>query len=123
MKMIRTLIVDDNIDFRNRIRKFLEQHEKIEVIGEASDGHEAVDMGRTLAPDLILMDIRMPGMNGLQAVRKIKTIGKVKVIVLSAFDQQEYKTAAKEMGASTYVIKKNMVDTLIPAIRKSFDGS
>jgi len=122
MKVIRTLIVDDNIDFRECVRTFLELHENIEVIGEASDGHEAVDMGRTLRPDLILMDIRMPRMNGIQAIRKIKTLGQAKVIVLSTFDQPENKTAAKEMGAITYVIKRNMVDTLMPAIRKSFDG-
>jgi len=120
MNVIKTLIVDDSADFRNRLRRFLDEQKEIEVVGEAGDGHEAVEMAKALEPDLILMDVRMPRMNGLQAMIKIGNIEKTKVIVLSGFDLHEYRKAAKEMGASAYVIKKSMVDKLMPAIRKTF---
>ncbi len=123
MKVIRTLIVDSSADFRKRLCRFLDEQEGIEVIGEASDGHEAVESAKTLKPDLILLDFRMQRMDRLRAMLKMNNkIKKTKVIMLSSFDLLEYREAAHEMEASSYVIKRSIVDRLMPAIRKTFSA-
>lgn len=115
---IRTLIVDDDARFRRHLKQFLDSVSFVEVIGEATSGQEAVLKGRELQPDLVLMDVRMPGMNGVNATRRLTNeMPRVKVIVLSVYDLQEYRDAALASGASAYVIKKSMIQELIPAIR------
>lgn len=118
MRAIRTLIVDDNEDFRNRLHSILDEQDEIEVVGEAGDGHEAVEMATALNPDLVLIDIRMPRLNGLQAIGRMKHLKNIKTIVLTAYDLQEYRQAAREMGAGEVIIKKSMVKELLPAIRR-----
>ena len=118
MRVIRTLVVDDNADFRQRVKEFLASEPEIEVVGEAADGQEAILKARELQPDLVLMDVRMPGINGISATRQLKDeMPEVKVIMLSLFDIDEYRKAALDSGASGYVVKKNLVQELIPAIR------
>lgn len=118
MRIIRTLIVDDNADFRRRLKEFLASEPDIEVVGEAADGQDAILKARELKPDVVLMDVRMPGTNGLDATRQLKDeMPEVKVIMLSRFDLQEYREAAKASGASGYVIKKSLIEELLPAIR------
>jgi len=118
MRVIRTLIVDDHADFRQRVKEFLASEPEIEVVGEAADGQEAILKARELQPDLVLMDVRMPGINGISATRQLKEeMPEVKVIMLSLFDIDEYRKAALDSGASGYVVKKNLVQELIPAIR------
>jgi len=118
MRVIRTLVVDDNADFRQRVKEFLASEPEIEVVGEAADGQEAILKARELQPDLVLMDVRMPGINGISATRQLKEeMPEVKVIMLSLFDIDEYRKAALDSGASGYVVKKNLVQELIPAIR------
>ena len=118
MQSTRTLIVDDDVRFRGYVKDLLASEPDIEVVGEASDGREAILKARALKPDLVLMDIRMPGMNGVNATRQLKDeMPEVNVIVVTAFDLQEYREAAIVSGASGYVVKKALVRELVPAIR------
>lgn len=121
MQTKRMLIVDDDAGFRQRVKRFLASEPDMEVIGEAADGQEAILRARELKPDLILMDVRMPGMNGVDATRRLKAeMPELKVIILTIFDVQEYREAAMASGASDYVIKKSMIKDLVPAIRGAF---
>ena len=118
--MIKTLIVDDNPNFRKRVRDFLVDCDGIEVLGEASDGEEAIAKTRELNPDLVLMDVRMGGMNGLNATQRLKDeIPEVEIIILSKYDLHEYRDAARIRGAIGYVVKMNMVEDLLPTIEKT----
>jgi DNA-binding NarL/FixJ family response regulator len=117
--MIKTLIVDDNPGFLKRVRDFLTTSEHLEVIGEASDGEEAVSKALDLKPDMVLMDVRMGGMNGLNATQQIKDeLPEVAIIILSKYDLHEYREGAKIRGANGYVVKMNMVEELLPTIRR-----
>lgn len=118
MNSIRVLVVDDNAAFRQRVAEFLAAEPDLEVVGEAADGGEALLKARELAPDLVLMDVRMPGTNGISATRQIREqVPAVKVIVLSCFDVQEYREAAMASGASGYVFKRSLIENLLPAIK------
>jgi DNA-binding NarL/FixJ family response regulator len=119
----RVLIVDDNAGFRRRIKGFLASAPDIEVVGEAGDGQEALSKAAALEPDVVLMDVRMCGTNGLEATRRLReALPEIHVIMLSRFDLQEYKDAAMARGASAYVAKKALVDELLPAIRRSIES-
>ena len=112
------LIVDDNAEFRRRVRSLLSSEAGIQVIGEAGDGEQAVLEAARLHPNLVLMDVRMPRMNGLEAARRMTgALSGTKVIILSQYDIDEYRQAAAENGACDYVVKKSMMQRLIPAIR------
>jgi DNA-binding NarL/FixJ family response regulator len=118
MQTARALIVDDNAGFRRRIREFLAPEPDIQVVGEAGDGHEAIEMAIALEPDVVLMDVRLAGMNGLSATRQIRDrLPEVCIIILSRFDLQEYRDAALASGACGYVVKRALPDELLPAIR------
>ena len=100
MQEIRVLIVDDNVGFRRRIGEFLAAEPDIETVGEAASGEEALQKARELKPSVVLMDVRMPGTNGISATRQLKEkMPAVEVIILSRFDVQEYKEAAAASGA------------------------
>lgn len=117
--MIKTLVVDDNPGFRKRVRDFLAQSEICEIVGEANDGNEAVIKTKELKPALVLMDVRMGGMDGLHATQQLKDeFPEVDIIILSKYDLYEYREAARIRGASGYVVKMNMVEDLLPAIMK-----
>ena len=118
MCRIRIMIVDDNATFREQLKEFLASEPDIEVVGEAADGQEAIRKARELQPDVVLMDVRMPGINGIHATRQLKEeMSEVKVIILSLYDIDEYRKAALDSGASGYVVKKSIVQELLPAIR------
>lgn len=120
MKLMKVLIADDDERFRRRIGQFLATEPYIEIIGEAATGQEAVSCARELRPDIVLMDVRMPGMNGVSATRCLKEeMPDLKVIVLSVYDLDEYKDAALASGASAYVVKKSMIEELIPAMKSA----
>jgi len=124
MQITRTLIVDDDGSFRRRVKGLLASERDIEVIGEAADGQEAIVKARELEPDLVLMDVRMPGMNGVNATRQLKNeMPELKVLILTIFDLQEYREAAMASGASGYVIKKSLIEELMPAIRDVLGAS
>ena len=118
MQIARTLIVDDNANFRRGIKEFLALEPDIEVIGEAADGQEAILKARELKPDVVLMDVSMPGTNGIDATRQLKDeMPELKVIVLSIFDLQQYRKAAMANGANGCVAKESLFEELLPAIR------
>jgi len=118
---IRIMIVDDNATFREQLKEFLASELQIEVVGEAANGEEAILKARELQPDLVLMDVRMPGTNGIAATRQLKDeLPELKVLMLSLYDIDEYRKAALDSGASGYVVKKNLVQELMPAIRAVF---
>ncbi len=117
--MIKTLIVDDNPGFRRRVKDFLAHSEICEVIGEANDGKEALAKTRELNPTLVLMDVRMGVMDGLNATQQLKDeFPKIKIIILSKYDLHEYREAARIRGASGYVVKMNMVEDLLTTIQQ-----
>ena len=120
MHTVKVLIVDNSVGFRQRIRELLASEPDIQVVGEAGDGREAVEKAIALAPDVALMDVRMAGMNGLEATRQITAARpEVRIVILSRFDLQEYRDAAQASGASAYVVKRLMMDNLLPAIREA----
>jgi DNA-binding NarL/FixJ family response regulator len=117
--MIKTLIVDDSRLFRERLKAFLAAHPEVEVVGEAGDGQAALSQARELKPDVVLMDVKLGGMNGLEATGNLKReLPELQVIVLSRYDLAAYREAAATLGASAYVAKKDLVDQLLPAIRR-----
>lgn len=119
MLKVRTLIADDHAVVREGITALLKFHDDIEVVGEASDGLEAIRMADELIPDIVLMDIAMPGLGGLEATQEIKKRHKddIKVLVLSQYDDAEYVVRFLEAGVSGYVLKKAVGNDLISAIR------
>jgi len=121
MQKIQTLIVDDDSNFRKLVRTYLSANSNIDVIGEACDGMEAIEKANELQPDLILLDIRMPKMNGIEVTQQIKkSMPWIKIIILTFYDLEEYRKAVKTSGASGYVLKKLIVKDLLPTIYKNF---
>jgi DNA-binding NarL/FixJ family response regulator len=117
--VIRILIVDDQSMVRTGFRMILESEEDINVVGEAADGLEAVDQARTLQPNVILMDIRMPKLDGLEATRRILDggVSTAKVLVLTTFDLDEYVYESLRAGASGFMLKDAPPEQLVDAIR------
>lgn len=104
--MLRVLIVDDAPAFRGAVRGLLEGEPGLEVVGEASDGDEAISLAVELRPDVVLMDVRMPVLNGFAATRRIRElVPKAQVVALTAYDEQEVVAAMIEAGASAYSLK------------------
>ena len=121
MQKIKTLIVDDDSNFRKLVRTYLSANTNIDIIGEACDGMEAIEKANELQPDLILLDMRMPKMNGIEVTQQIKkNMPWIKIIILTFYDLDEYRKAVKASGASGYVLKKLIVKDLLPTIYKNF---
>lgn len=119
MADIRVLIVDDHAILRDGIRTLLERQADIDVIGEASNGKEAVSQVCSLQPDIVLMDIAMPEMNGLEATRLIASqYPDVRILILTQHDNREFITPLLQAGASGYILKKSGGRELINAIRE-----
>jgi len=118
--MIRVLLADDQALVRAGFASLLATQDDIEVAGEAADGEEAVSRARALVPDVVLMDIRMPGMDGLAATRAIAgddRLGGVRVVILTTFDLDEYVFEAIRSGASGFLVKDTEPDELLRAVR------
>ena len=117
MEQIRILLADDHVLVREGIRALVEKLPGVNVIGEAKDGREAVRLAKEYKPDLILMDIAMPGLNGLEATSRIsKEIPKTKIIILSMYANEEYVREAIRAGAAGYLIKRGAAVELELAI-------
>ena len=117
---IRVLLADDQTLVRSGFRALLERSDDIEVVGEAADGAEAIDLAGAERPDVLLMDIRMPGVDGLEATRRItadETLAKVRVIMLTTFELDEYVFEALHAGASGFLLKDVEPDELRAAVR------
>jgi DNA-binding NarL/FixJ family response regulator len=120
---MRVLLADDQELFREGVRLILETAEDIAVVGEAADGFEAVRQARLLEPDVVLMDVRMPRLDGLEATRRIVAErSQTRVIVLTTFDLDEHVYAAMKAGASGFLLKDLGRDQLIGAIRTAAAG-
>jgi DNA-binding NarL/FixJ family response regulator len=118
--MIRVLLADDQALVRAGFRALLDAQEDIEVVGEADDGEEAVRLSREHAPDVVLMDIRMPGMDGLEATRLIvadDALKAVRIVILTTFDLDEYVFEALRVGASGFLVKNTEPAELVHAVR------
>ncbi|MFD2028842.1 response regulator [Promicromonospora aerolata] len=115
--MIRVLLADDQALVRAGFRSILEGEEGIEVVGEAADGGEAARLARQHCPDVVLMDIRMPGVDGLAATREIAANTRVRVIILTTFDLDEYVYGALRAGASGFLVKDSEPAELIHGVR------
>ena len=115
--MIRLLLADDQTLVRAGFRSILDGEDGIEVAGEAADGAEAVRLARQLRPDVALMDIRMPGLDGLAATREIAASTAVRVIILTTFDLDDYVYGALRAGASGFLVKDTEPAELIHAVR------
>jgi len=118
---IRVLIVDDSVEFLETVERFLATDQQIEVVGRALSGPEAIEQVEQLHPDLVLMDLAMPGMNGLEATRRINVQPNAPpVLILTLHDNVEYRAAAEELEVAGYVVKSEFFDQLLPAIHAQF---
>jgi DNA-binding NarL/FixJ family response regulator len=124
MQKIRVLLVDDHIVVRQGLRALLDAEEDIEIVGEADNGRQAVQLARRLFPDVAVMDIAMPVLNGLEATRQIvKGNPSTKVIILSSYSDDDYIQQLTEAGAAGYLIKQTAANELIKAIREAQKGN
>lgn len=122
-KPIRVLIVDDHAVVRSGLSAFLMVYDDLELVGEASSGEQAVRMCRSRDPDVVLMDLVMPGMDGAEATRAIRAeCPSVQVIALTSFKEQELVQGALQAGAIGYLLKNLAADELADAIRAAFAG-
>lgn len=120
---IKILIADDHHVVRRGLVFFLRTQEQIEIVGEAGNGKEAVELARTLKPDIILMDLIMPVMNGIEATKIIKAENPfINIMMLTSFADQEHVIPAIEAGASGYQLKDIQPDELVKAIFRIMDG-
>jgi DNA-binding NarL/FixJ family response regulator len=120
---IRVLIVDDHAILREGVRALLQLHADIEVVGEAGDGTAAIEKVGSLDPDVVLMDIAMPGLGGIEAALELKKLGKrAKVLILSQYEDREYVRRLLKAGVAGYVLKKSAGAELANSIRAVHRG-
>jgi DNA-binding NarL/FixJ family response regulator len=113
------LIVDDNPRLRALIRRIATQKPALQVVGEAEDGAEAIRLVHLLQPDIVLMDLVMPQVNGLEAMRQIKVEHpETKVIIMTVHTEDAYRRTAEANGADAFLLKKTLMTTLLPTIRR-----
>lgn len=120
---IRVVIVDDHAILREGIRALLQLHPDIEVVGEGADGQQALEVVEKLDPDVLLMDIAMPGLGGIEATIELKKLGRrAKVLILSQYEDREYVRRLLKAGVSGYVLKKSAGSELANAVRAVHRG-
>ncbi len=122
-KRLKLLLADDHAVVRAGTRELLERQPDLNIIGEAADGEEAVRLTHELQPDVVVMDVRMPKMSGVEATRRIKAqCPNVRVLVLTAHDDDEYVFALLQAGANGYLLKTAEIDKVVEAIRAVAEG-
>ena len=121
MCLVRTLLVDNSVAFLASLRRFLADHPRVRVVGEATSGSDGVTEMIRLRPDLVLLDLVMPGMSGLEALRWIKAVpDSPRVVVLTFQDEPGFRDRAVALGADGFVTKAEMAQHLIPAVEALF---
>jgi DNA-binding NarL/FixJ family response regulator len=117
------MLAEDHHLVREALRVLLEERTEVEVIGQAEDGAEAVELAQVLKPEIVVMDISMPNLNGLEATRRLMELGDPpQIIILSQHKRQEYVVQALQAGASGYLLKDSITDELIEAIQTVKEG-
>ncbi|MEV6118866.1 response regulator transcription factor [Streptomyces sp. NPDC052109] len=120
---IRVLLVDDQELVRTALKMVMADAPDLEVVGEAGDGAQAVELTAALEPDVVVMDIRMPGMDGIEATRKITSgPGSAHIVMLTTFDDDDYVYGALQAGASGFLVKDMALDEILTAVRVVADG-
>jgi len=124
IKPITVLLADDHTIVREGLRALLDLETDIKVVGEAANGHQAVAFANKLAPDVVVMDLAMPLLNGLEAIGRIResTPASTKILVLSSYDEDSYVQQARALGASGYLVKQSDSHVLAGAIREIHQG-
>ncbi|MBC7389701.1 MAG: response regulator transcription factor [Opitutaceae bacterium] len=123
MNKIKLFLVDDHEIFRNGVKQLINSETDMTVIGEAASGEEAIQLLNTIEPDVIIMDIRMPGISGLDATKSIlKPNSKSKLIFFSLYDREDYVSSALDMGAQGYILKDTSNKIFLSAIRAVNNG-
>ena len=123
MPKIKCLLVDDHTLFRQGVRRLLESESDFEVVGESPDGGDAVEKARELRPDIVLMDIGMPGLSSFEAARQIKKNRiETKILFLTMYEDEDYLVQCLEVGASGYVLKDTPAPQLLSAVRDVYKG-
>ena len=121
--MTTVLIVDDNAQVRTLMRGIIAQEPSLHVVGEAADGAEAMRLAQALRPDLILLDLVMPRVNGLEALRGIKAARpETQVIIVTVHGEDVYRQASEASGADAFLLKKALMTILLPTIRRLRDA-
>lgn len=121
---IRVLLADDHAVLRQALRLLLETHDEVEVVGDVGDGREAVELAEKLQPDVVLMDLAMPGLNGIDATRQLtQRVRGVRVLVLSGYADEERLIEALRAGAAGFVLKRSDVQELLVAIQAVHRGN
>lgn len=123
MDKISIVLADDHVIVRESIRKFLDEDDYFQVVGEADNGEEAVQMACTLQPDILIMDIDMPKLNGIEATRQIKKLcPQIAILILTAFDYEQYIFALLDAGAAGYLLKDVSGRELVKSVRTVAEG-
>lgn len=124
MEKMKVLLAEDHTVVRQGLRALLAAEEDIDIVGEAENGRQAVQMVKRLEPDVVVMDIAMPVLNGLEATRQIsRATPNTKVLVLSSYNDDEYVQQVTEAGAAGYLVKQSAANDLIKAIREVYRGN
>jgi len=121
--VIRLLLVDDEAMVRTGLRLILETEDDLRVVGEAATGVEAIEQASRLDPDVVLMDVRMPRMDGVEACRRLVEASNAKVVILTTFDLDEHLFSAIRAGACGFLLKASPPEELVSAIRAANDGN
>jgi len=123
MDKIKVLLAEDHVIVREGTREFVQREPDMEVVGEAGDGEEAVKLATKLKPDVVVMDIAMPKLNGIEATKKIKALHpSIAILILTAYDYDQYIFALLEAGAAGYLLKGVQIREVIDAIRAVYAG-
>jgi len=116
---MRVLLVDDDVRFRETLRHLLAQRNEAEILGEAGDGQEALRLAETLKPDVVLVDLAMPGMSGLEVTRHLKARRpELVIVIITVHDDEAYRRTALAAGAEAFLVKKTLGVHLWPTLRR-----